>query len=585
MSHHHCSAASLPLADSAAPWPEAQFSLFGLSDLAHVDNPVQAFAHPLPGVSRLVLGPLPVGQPQGLFNRCRRLRVLAVSESGSHFVAPTVMYNGECERLIQFIQWQIAQYPLVHRFDEGKPAARRHLRTVHELTDPVNWHLWLGSPDMASPCVWQWASLATEDAPGSTGDERPQRDPVDLVAQLGAVRLQRCVQWALQALTSPSNLLTERPALPQSILLELMEKLSASPRDEAARRYVTQALSTLPLGHLRWLAERSADGNRLFEVLCSGGSLPRAIRRECPLVTPSSQRHATRCSPAAPDASASTWRLALQALPLIARQRWPATHDQWRCLLHISRRAEITANAVGAEHDLQAVLDAISVAAQHAVLGQAPRVTQRSPHWAMARDSSGVPDAASLASQLLTFRSHTVRALQLRAAEQRVTDSAKPTMDRTFLERLVTAFAYGSERAFAQEVVSTLEKCPAVKFGTLTIELIKSPTEAARVGVVLDNCLQGTGNWRFAQYLLSGKLLAQMSDAGRLVGLFTVHVARNPRGPGIVASAGDLEGPGNTDAPARMHRAAYRYARMLQDCVFGLDLYASITQCFRAALR
>jgi hypothetical protein len=112
--------------------------------------------------------------------------------------------------------------------------------------------------------------------------------------------------------------------------------------------------------------------------------------------------------------------------------------------------------------------------------------------------------------------------MQLRATEQRVADSAQPTMDRTFRERLVTAFADRSARAFAHEVVSTLEECPVGKSGTLTIDLIRPPAEAARVGVALDNCLQGAGNWRFSQYLRGGKLLAQMFDAGRLVGLFTV---------------------------------------------------------------
>jgi hypothetical protein len=170
-------------------------------------------------------------------------------------------------------------------------------------------------------------------------------------------------------------------------------------------------------------------------------------------------------------------------------------------------------------------------------------------------------------------------------APGRARGAADGCFDDDLLERLTTTYAQSTSGAFVREIAALLAACPAARFGTLAVELVRAPAEAAQAGACLNNCLRGAGRWRFSHCLLAGVLIARISDGERLAGLFTVQVGLTEGGPGIRAKASAPQGVRNSDLPDNLNAAARQYARMLEEGGFGLDRYALIVRAVKRATR
>jgi hypothetical protein len=571
----------VPRATTFSPASEfAQPSLFQLDNLIHADTPIQAFSKPHPAISRLVLGPLPVGQGPSAYSRPRRLRVLAVSSSGSHFAAPTFMYDGCIKQLLNVILVHLAQDPSLEPPVLDVETARRPLHTVQELCEPNNWHLWLGSPSVATSTVWSWATLASQAASQAPPDAHENPDPTQVIAELGGDYLTRCINWALSALSPDVAAVLRRRLLPQPLALRLICRLRALECERPAKQYLRQALLSQPLAQLRCIAEPTSVADGLFNALCQGRSLSQAMGRAYPGITSGAQRHALRCASIIPDIGPSTWVQTLRCLPHIGRHRWPDSQRQWKLLLDLVNAAETASAQDVTLVEPKALIEAVSTATQYLHQpGHPTEAARLGRHWSAAVDGPAVGDANDLARQILRFRAALYCAMrQVGPMDRQCWPSAKS--DDALVDRIVSAFAHRTDRKLVRELSGLLAKCPAVTIEPLTFEMVRSQEEAADIGMLLDNCLRGSGRAHYGSYLLNGTLLATISFADQIIGLVTVEIDGRREGTGIVARAGTPLGIGNTALSATTSRHAERFAVVLEEGTYGLETYVAVVTAF-----
>lgn len=504
-----------------------QLSIFTANQLQHLDSIVGVFHKPYSGILFSMLAPFPLPfLPSGSNDLSQypvKVRCLAIDNSGLTIVAPLIMFDGDCEKLLSQLSECIEETKQNYLDSHG---AIQPL-FMAQIKDATFWNL---HKKTSSSLVEQWLDVSV-----NSNDNEPNLND-DFYDNLQN-QLIDDINYSINFLNPIiKEIMNLRPNLDLTIISSFMYK--ANVYGGNAMAYAEQALRIEPIPILRLIA--SEPSGQLLETVFSGARLPKALSTYLE-VKPIIIRHLSAYSRLIPDMSVSLLNALITVLSNLECKYWPSTRKKWVNITEAIQACHLTPN----NHVISDGGPWVETVAASLKISSKPSMWQG--HILNRFKSYITLEKAAF----VIFKKLNELTPKL-VVPQTLGAVSYDEKKQHFAFFLVKSFLENNPRQFSQLWLSIFPQLKPIYVNAYRFDIVTSIEVCHYYGKIFDNCLQRDNE--IMANLFPNKMIFCVSSYSKPLALATVSI--HDGNNNIYASCHQLRGKGNSEVDDAIKKAS-----------------------------